>query len=250
MLRELSIAVGVLFLLTACSTKKQPIIKQEKIEKPQQKIIIDTTEKEDLNWRGYYFGILPCDDCNGIKTWIKLSGTKEDISYSLIENYDGIEGKIINSSGKAKWSSSDSIVTLKDKMIFVGENFITFINEPSEMLKSQYTLEKLEVFKSSDSTFYLSPRSMQDGTINGNRAWKFNGVENVENNQDFLSTEGTYIVNCDEKTYDLPRVIFYQKSFAMGKILNSITKDEENYLPIKSDSAIKKIFDSYCKKTD
>lgn len=248
MLKYVSIALGALLLFTACSKTRQPNIKAQPAKK--QKIIIDSSEEESLNWQGYYFGILPCDECDGVKTWLKLDGTKKAPFYTLMENYEGENGKILTTKESAKWSKSDSIIYLKNRMVFVGENFITFIDNPSQMLKSEYTLEKLETFKSPNATLFVSPKSRQDGTIKGDKAWRFNGVENIKNGKEFLSTEGTYIINCKTKTYDLARVIYYKKSFAMGKVLNSITQNKENYLPIKSGTTLDGVFEKYCTNID
>ncbi len=263
MFKKICIAIGVLFLFTACGGKRHHHVS---MQKPQQKVIIEPQnpienmgnqvenkspamieevkkEPKMESWNGYYFGILPCSDCNGIKTWLSLSGAKDETSYKLIQNY---KQKINNSKGIAQWYDNDSILSFENKMIFVGEGFVSFIDEPSQMLKNQYTLEKLDVFRSADSTFYLSPKSMQDGTINGNKAWRFSGVENFNNNEKFASTEGTYILNCNLKNYNIQRVGFYEKDYAMGKVLNYVSNNSNKYSSIKSNSTFELIFQKYC----
>lgn len=241
MIKQLCMAISIMLLLTACGRTRQP-----EVNRQESKNVTQSAEEENQNWQGYYFGILPCDGCNGIKTWVNLKGTKKKTFYTLLESYDGENGKILTAKENAKWSKSDSIIYLKDKMAFVGDDFITFIENPSQMLKSKYTLERLKVFNSSNSTLFTSPKSTIYGTVKGEKAVRFSGVENIKNGKSFLSTEGTYVINCKAKTYDITRINFYTKSFAMGKTVDMQTQKNKKYLPIKNGSTFEGVFDTYC----
>jgi copper homeostasis protein (lipoprotein) len=54
-----------------------------------------------IDWAGIYQGILPCADCEGIKTQIVLN---KDLSYVLETQYLGKDEKIFQAKGTFKWN--------------------------------------------------------------------------------------------------------------------------------------------------
>ena len=83
--------------------------------------------QNSLDWDGTYKGLLPCADCEGIKTELKLNA---DHTFELEEEYKGGKGneKKFESKGKFTFDSTGSIITLDknadERKFFVGENFL------------------------------------------------------------------------------------------------------------------------------
>ncbi len=78
-----------------------------------------------LDWAGTYKGILPCADCSGIETILRIAN---DSTYSLTTTYLGKDKSISNeASGKFSWNSNGSTITLdgingRPNKYLVGEN--------------------------------------------------------------------------------------------------------------------------------
>jgi heat shock protein HslJ len=75
-----------------------------------------------LDWPGTYQGILPCADCEGIKTQLVLNG---DLTYNLTTSYLGEEENRFETKGTFAWDKSGSKITLdnsENQVYQVGEN--------------------------------------------------------------------------------------------------------------------------------
>jgi heat shock protein HslJ len=74
-----------------------------------------------VDWPGTYQGVLPCADCEGIKTQIVFN---KDLSYILETQYLGKDEKVFQTKGTFKWNDAGSKITLdnSEKMYQVGEN--------------------------------------------------------------------------------------------------------------------------------
>ena len=85
----------------------------------------DTTENA-LDWNGEYEGILPCADCEGIKTELEL---KNDKTYELSQEYLGKgQGNKNEVKGTFKFdANTPSIIVLDqagdNRKFFIGEGF-------------------------------------------------------------------------------------------------------------------------------
>lgn len=92
---------------------------------PHLTVDSDHNAQNSLDWHGSYKGLLPCADCEGIETELKLN---PDNTFELEEEYNGGkgEGKKFESKGKFTFDATGSIVTLgaNERKFFVGENFI------------------------------------------------------------------------------------------------------------------------------
>lgn len=96
--------------------------------KPQQKemMSVGDNSKVSVDWQGIYSGILPCADCSGIKTEIKLD--KQD-RYEMVTEYLGKDRGRYRVSGLFKWNADGNrIILWKDQLpdssqqFQVGEN--------------------------------------------------------------------------------------------------------------------------------
>ena len=99
-----------------------------------------------VDWAGTYQGVLPCADCEGIKTQLALN---KDLSYLLETRYIGKDEKVFHTKGTFKWDESGSKITLdnENKQIYqVGENKLFHLdkngNRITGNLENNYIMEK------------------------------------------------------------------------------------------------------------
>lgn len=106
--------------------------------------------KNSLDWDGTYSGILPCADCGGIQTSLKLSG---DGSYSLKQVYLGKEDNAFENSGKMVWNKEGNVITIGEgesvMKLQVSENALTMLDRAGHKitgeLADKYQLAKLDM---------------------------------------------------------------------------------------------------------
>ncbi len=115
------------------------------------KTTTDTHNSENsLDWAGVYTGIVPCADCEGIKTVLRIDTNS---NYQLETSYIGKEENIETKSGKFSWDKSGGVITLNglSKTIhptyyLVGENQLIQLDlkgKPiTSELSSKYILKK------------------------------------------------------------------------------------------------------------
>lgn len=99
-----------------------------------------------LDWAGVYQGVLPCADCEGIKTQLLLN---EDLSYVLQTQYMGEYDSIFTENGSFEWDDSGSKISLsnqKNHDYLVGENQLFRLdregNRITGSLENHYILKK------------------------------------------------------------------------------------------------------------
>lgn len=116
-----------------------------------------------LDWDGTYYGVLPCADCEGIETTIKLS---KDLTYSLISKYIGKSDKVFEKSGSFTWNEAGTTISLSGfnegegpSKYFVGENRLTQLdlsgNKIEDELAEKYILNKVEKASLTDTRWRL-----------------------------------------------------------------------------------------------
>lgn len=104
------------------------------------------------NWTGEYQGTLPCADCQGINTKITL---KKDETFRIEQHYLGTKDtsktKIFTEMGKFKWNSTDSVISLQNKLkqkFKVGQGKLFWLNLEGDKIQSEladkYVLHKIE----------------------------------------------------------------------------------------------------------
>jgi heat shock protein HslJ len=136
------ILIFSILLLSACnqSSKKDKNTSTENLPSANN-------SKTSLDWNGVYKGILPCADCEGIETIIKLN---KDFSYTKKLKYLGKEETFSISKGKFAWEDNGNIITLeedKPNAYQVGENQLFALEVNNQRitgdLQELYILKKL-----------------------------------------------------------------------------------------------------------
>lgn len=104
-----------------------------------------------LDYVGYYKGVLPCADCEGIETSLCLN---ENATYTLRTTYLGKGNKIFEQKGTYSWNKNGSIVRLDNSegapnLYAVNKNTITQLNMRGRRItgkfEKEYVLTKQKV---------------------------------------------------------------------------------------------------------
>jgi uncharacterized lipoprotein NlpE involved in copper resistance/heat shock protein HslJ len=87
------------------------------------------SSRDSLDWAGTYAGVLPCADCPGIETRLRLEA---DGSYELTSRYQDRQMAPLSASGRFAWNAAGSAIALEAKgggMKFaVGENRLVLLD--------------------------------------------------------------------------------------------------------------------------
>lgn len=105
------------------------------------------TAQNSLDWASTYEGVLPCADCEGIKTTLTL---KEDLTYLLREEY--LKKDVVNEEqGSFNWNKEGTSITVNRQdggflIFFVGENQLRSLDQAGKEitgpLASSYILKQ------------------------------------------------------------------------------------------------------------
>lgn len=142
-------------LLIACTKSDQSHTKQNISENsPISETAIDAehTAENALDWNGIYKGVLPCADCEGIKTELELNSDK---TYELKETYlDKGDGKAFASKGKFTFDRKNGSIIELDKTgdrrkYFVAEGYLKALDTEGKEITGELA-EKYELKKQAE----------------------------------------------------------------------------------------------------
>ena len=109
-----------------------------------------SNSRNSLDWEGTYVGILPCGDCEGIKTTVSLF---YDGTYNRTLEYLGKNGSPFKENGKFEWNSEGSTITLMDdaqkQQYKVGENQLFHLDNNGAQIKGNLS-DKYILIKADD----------------------------------------------------------------------------------------------------
>lgn len=116
-----------------------------------------SNSRNSLDYLGRYQGVLPCADCQGIKTTLDLT---EEFNYVMTRVYEGRDPKPFVETGTFRWDEAGGSIILTgngDAVIFkVGENRLIQLDRDGKTitgaLAGQYVLEKLTESQAVQST--------------------------------------------------------------------------------------------------
>lgn len=142
------------FFLVSCSSKVQ-----KEIMTPDKH-----TSQISLDWAGTYKGILPCTDCEGIETTLRIN---RDSTFQLIRKYLGKKSDTLETFGTFVWNKEGNIIVLDNisnapNKYFVKENSLVQLDMEANFisgdLADKYILQKVEdlfIDKITDVTWKL-----------------------------------------------------------------------------------------------
>lgn len=137
----------IVLLLTACvkMQKESSNNSVDTIYTPVDSAEINPTEK--AYWVGDYKGTMPCEDCEGVATSIRLN---EDSTYTQQTEYIG-KGDPVTDQGKCRWNDDGTIISLisgdgSQQDYLLQEGSLTLLDSqgrvPEGELASEYVLKK------------------------------------------------------------------------------------------------------------
>lgn len=132
--------IGLFIVVGACQSKPN----ENKVDDstPQSDV---KTAKNSVNIIGLYKGILPCADCNGIETTIRIN---KDETYNKTAKYIGKSDVIIEDElGDYTWKEDGNTLTLEGTDsepvdYWVTEGKLTLVSEENGTPKTKYELIK------------------------------------------------------------------------------------------------------------
>lgn len=134
--------------VVACNNGKSAGSSEGKPMEEMQTTSDEHTAQSSLDWSGSYSGILPCADCEGIQTTLRLNN---DLGYELIEEYLGNKGKGESHIQRGKFEWKGDLIQLKgldnrSQWIRVQENHLVQLDSEAQpvtgALADMYVLKK------------------------------------------------------------------------------------------------------------
>lgn len=215
----------ILILLSSmgCNSKKNHV--DESSDDILENQIPDShTSENALDWEGHYQGVLPCADCEGIKTTINLNN---DLTYTIKDEYLGKKEGVFESRGTFEWSDDGQKIMLSDTdryTYFVGENrlvqldksgnkitgdlanfyILNKIDEPEiTFTNTKWKLVKILGKEINDSKAFISFATENNRVFGNNSCNSFSGSFEVKNgNQITLSQVATTMMACVDMTVE------------------------------------------------
>lgn len=177
------------FIVSCNSNKKE---ENNEVIKVEDTVVVDTHNAQNaLDYLGVYKGVIPCADCDGIATTVKIM---DDGNFEIETSYVGKSNDVFSDFGTYEWNQEGNTITLNGghdiKMFFVGENQLIQLdaagNKIQGDLASKYVLQK-EAQNNKANT----PESTNEITsVLANTKWKLKKLmgRDPENksNKDFL----------------------------------------------------------------
>lgn len=125
------LSILAMTLLFSCNSTKQAV----------DKTVGDGHNSQNaLDWAGTYAAMLPCADCEGIQTSIKLN---QDQTFSIRSRYEGSASAAIVKTGKFTWDKTGSKITLnipgEDNLVYqVKENALQQLDKTGKRIEGQW----------------------------------------------------------------------------------------------------------------
>ena len=147
--------------------------------------IAQHNSRNSLDWDGIYSGILPCADCEGIKTDIELH---RDGTYRMARKYLGRGDSLFLEKGAFQWNEQGSSITLlsdgdsPDPAHFqVGENQLIRLGQNSQPIQSDLG-EMYVLWKAGRGPFVT------------NRFWKLIELRGSKISDETLTAPGPHLI--------------------------------------------------------
>lgn len=157
--------IGILLVtIFGCNSSKPQAEKEASevsLSLSQKKVIDEQTSEKTLDWNGTYSGILPCADCDGIKTKITLL---KDSTFTKSMEYLGKGETTFFERGTFVWNDSGNIIILteengKQQQYKVDENILFHLDKKGNViagdLAEKYKLTKNLCDKNLENTKWV-----------------------------------------------------------------------------------------------
>lgn len=135
-MKQLLLSLSLFLILAGCMTNvEEPAYRSPDDVMPFNASQIDAhNSRNSLDWEGSYSGVLPCEECMGIDTFLKLN---RDNTYTITQrfvNAADILSEEFKSQGEFFWNEEGSSITLESiqgevSTFRVSELFLTPLNK-------------------------------------------------------------------------------------------------------------------------
>lgn len=151
---KILVFTGVLLplLFAGCGNKKTAAEPQSGVESGMT-APDGHNSRNSLDWIGTYRGILPCADCEGIRTEIRLSA---NLTYEISTQYLGKSKELLTNSGNFNWDEGGNTIRLGSEKeglagrhYQVGENRLFHLDDSGNRIAGGFP-EKYELNKIMD----------------------------------------------------------------------------------------------------
>ncbi len=224
----LALTLLTLIFSVSCKSDKNETTEESVVEtaEPEPKPDMHTSQNS-LDWKGTYIGTLPCADCEGIKTTIRLN---EDMSYDAVMEYLGKEAGVFETRGYYKWEDDGQNILLSDDnetKYKVGENKLIQLDKSDQIITGEladmYVLKKQDMDANQDITFtdtkwklvkimgqdvsdseaFISFATEENKVFGNSGCNTFNGTYTIENGSQLsLSKVATTMMACPDMTIE------------------------------------------------
>ncbi len=242
--------LSLILLVIGCSLN---IPNSQKIAKITPKALGDLQEEapKNINWQGYYHAVVPCYNCKGVDTWLRLFIKDGHCKYDLREKFLG--KKNVTTKGGIAWLRDGAELKLLDsdeKYLFLGNGTITFIPTLQSAVDDAYTLEKYDVFENENATILVNPQSIQAGKMGGKLALKFRAITNFQNPtlSGYSSLRATYLLKCKARKFKMSRLAYYDEKFTMGNFVYPKENLSGKWFNVKNVKLMEQVRAKYCNR--
>lgn len=147
MLKPIILSLTACLILAACG----PAPTEPQTATPTEVVATANSSHNSANsldWAGVYQGVVPCADCEGIRTSLTL---KMDNSYQLSSTYLGKDAAPFEQQGHFEWDATGSVIRLLDQhdgpaFYKVGENQLIQLDMQGQQITGElaehYQLKK------------------------------------------------------------------------------------------------------------
>jgi copper homeostasis protein (lipoprotein) len=157
------VACVLVAVLLGCGDRRPPAQQLDQRQPAQQQAARSDghTAANALDWAGTYEGVIPCADCEGIKTVVTLH---IDLTYAFSAAYLGKPGKPFETTGTFSWNEAGNTVRLaglenRPNKYFVGEGYLLQLDMDGKKIEGEsarnYTLKKQESAAKGDGAMPL-----------------------------------------------------------------------------------------------
>ena len=131
-MKKYTILFYFLFLLIIGCQQKSKNDLDSKVDSIKNTISNSRNAKNSLDYIGTYKGILPCADCDGIETKIRIN---ENLTFCILTKYQGKGTNVYELKGNYSWNNAENTIILN-----------TVENAPNQYFVGKNTLTQLDVF--------------------------------------------------------------------------------------------------------
>ncbi len=151
---KILVFTGVLLplLFAGCGNKKRAVEPQSGVESGMS-ASDGHNSRNSLDWSGTYRGIVPCADCEGIRTEIRLSA---NLTYEMVTQHLGKSKELFTNSGNFDWDKGGNTIRLGSekeglagRYYQVGEHRLLQLDDSGNRIGGGFP-EKYELIKTKD----------------------------------------------------------------------------------------------------